>query len=63
MSTSIKLQIEELASLRGQREYAVDCLVNRIDEMEDSEVREYLEVKTGLDSEINFLENHLKNVA
>ena len=62
MSTIEQLKREELASLQGQRSYAVDCLMNRINEMEDFEVKEFTNMVSNYNSEISFLENHIKNV-
>jgi len=63
MTLTIKTQIENLVSLKGQKEYAINCLMNSINEMEDFEVKEFLKMKSDLNSEILFLENHLKRVA
>lgn len=62
MSFTEKLQREKLQGLNGQLNYANDCLLSRINEMEDFEVKEYLLLNSELKSEISLLENHIKNV-
>jgi hypothetical protein len=62
MSHVEMIKREELASLKGQLNYANDCLLYRIDEMEDFEVKEFLKLNSDYKIEISFLENHIKNV-
>ena len=62
MSFTEKLQREQLESLKGQFNYASDCLANRQNEMTSFEVKEYTKVTTDLANEILELENHIKNV-
>ena len=62
MSHSEKIQRENLESLKGQLQYTNDCLLNRIDEMEDFEVKEFVNLNQYYKEEIYNLENHIKNV-
>lgn len=62
MSFTEKLQRENLSSLKGQLNYNTNCLMNRINEMEDWEVKEFLTVNSQYRVEILALENHIKNV-
>lgn len=62
MSFTEKLQRENLESLKGQLNYSIDCLSNRINEMEDWEVKEYLQVHKSTQSEYVSLYNHIQNV-
>lgn len=62
MSFTEKLQREQLESLKGQFNYASDCLANRQNEMASFEVKEYTKVAADLANEILELENHIKNV-
>lgn len=62
MSHIEKIQKENLESLKGQLEYNTDCLMNRIDEMEDWEVKEFLTGNASYKEEIADLENHIKEV-
>ena len=62
MTFSEKLQREKLASLKGQLQYANDCLLNRKSEMASYEVKEYEGMKSDFEQEIEQLETHIKNV-
>lgn len=62
MSFTEKLQREQLESLKGQFNYASDCLANRQNEMASFEVKEYTKVAADLANEILELENHINLV-
>lgn len=62
MSFTEKIQRENLQSLKGQLDYSIDCLSNRIDEMEDWEIKEYIQVYQDAQSEYVNLYNHIQNV-
>lgn len=57
-----KIQRENLESLKGQLKYTNDCLMNRINEMEDWEVKEFVQLNADYNIEIFELENHIKEV-
>lgn len=60
MSHAQKIQLENLSSLKSQMDYSSDILLNRIDEMEDWEVKEYIAVHLDTQSEYNNLFLHIK---
>lgn len=57
-----KIQKENLESLKGQLNYTNDCLMNRINEMDDWEVKEFVQLNADYNIEIFELENHIKKV-
>jgi hypothetical protein len=61
MSHAQKIQLENLAGLERQQAYSSDVLINRINEMEDWEVKEYIAVHLDTLAEYNSLYLHVKN--
>lgn len=57
-----KTQRENLASLKGQFNYASDCLANRQNEMEAFEIKEFESLCVNLALEIAELEQHINLV-
>jgi len=62
MSHIEQIKRQELADLKSQIEYSTDTLMNRIDEMEDWEVKEFIAINLDYRTELYALENHIKNV-
>jgi hypothetical protein len=53
MTNSQKIQIENLDSLKNQIAYSSDVLLNRINEMEDWEVKEFICINKQYQEEYN----------
>ena len=62
MTIQEKIQREELASLKGQFNYASDCLANRQDEMEPFEIKEFERLCVDYALEISELEAYINLV-
>lgn len=62
MSHALKMQHERLEELKGQKKYTDDLLMNRINEMESWEVKEYSNLSVNYKFEISELQYHLNNL-
>ena len=59
MSIAKQLQEQKLQDLKGQLNYANNCLINRFDEMEKWEIKEYTFLKEKLEIQVRSLQIHL----
>lgn len=59
MSIAKQLQEKKLQDLKGQLNYANNCLINRFYEMEKWEIKEYTVLKEKLEVQVRSLEIHL----